>query len=176
MLLWISRRSIRKWQQQKPRSKRWMLVGVQVEEANRLLSVRIKFFASSGDLSKHFKRKHLRHIMDRDRLECKICQMPLQHKMHLQNHPQKVHGTVSWWLSMMRSLFISSSASLFFEFVALSTKGFYNILLRSLGIKLEFCTLPLILFDIIVLFLYIHITFCDGGCSLWVYYHGMSCL
>jgi hypothetical protein len=55
----------------------------------------IKSFASPGDLSKHFKRKHLRHIRDRDRLECKVCQMPLQHKMHLQNHAQKVHGTVS---------------------------------------------------------------------------------
>jgi hypothetical protein len=42
----------------------------------------IKSFASPGDLSKHFKRKHLWHIRDKDRLECKICQMPLQHKMH----------------------------------------------------------------------------------------------
>lgn len=55
----------------------------------------IKSFAKPGDLSKHFKRKHLRHIRDWDRLECKVCQMPLQHKMDLQSHAHRVHGTVS---------------------------------------------------------------------------------
>jgi hypothetical protein len=55
----------------------------------------IKSFGKPGDLSKHFKRKHLRHISDTDRLECKVCQMPLQNKMILQNHAQRIHGTVS---------------------------------------------------------------------------------
>jgi hypothetical protein len=55
----------------------------------------IKSFAKPGDLSKHFKRKHLRHVSDRDRLECKVCQMPLKHVAHLRNHAQSVHGTVS---------------------------------------------------------------------------------
>jgi hypothetical protein len=39
----------------------------------------IKSFSRPGDLSKHFKRKHLQYISDRDRLECKVCQMPLEH-------------------------------------------------------------------------------------------------
>jgi hypothetical protein len=30
-------------------------------------------FASSGDLIKHFKRKHLAHIKEGDRLKCKVC-------------------------------------------------------------------------------------------------------
>ncbi|KAH9204097.1 hypothetical protein DL95DRAFT_498649 [Leptodontidium sp. 2 PMI_412] len=37
-------------------------------------------FASPGDLTKHFKRKHLAHIKEGDRLQCKVCRMGLQHK------------------------------------------------------------------------------------------------
>jgi hypothetical protein len=55
----------------------------------------IKSFAKPGDLSKHFKQKHLWHISDKDQLECKVCQMPLQNKMILQNHTQRIHRTVS---------------------------------------------------------------------------------
>jgi hypothetical protein len=52
-------------------------------------------FYTSGDLTKHFKRKHLANIKEGDRLECKVCQMPLQHKMHVKSHAHRVHGTVS---------------------------------------------------------------------------------
>jgi Protein of unknown function (DUF3435) len=52
-------------------------------------------FASPGDLTKHFKRKHLAHIKEGDRIRCKVCQMGLQHKQHLQNHALSIHGTVS---------------------------------------------------------------------------------
>jgi len=52
-------------------------------------------FASPGDLTKHFKRKHLAHIREGDRLQCKVCRMGLQHKQHLQNHAESIHGTVS---------------------------------------------------------------------------------
>jgi hypothetical protein len=55
----------------------------------------IKSFAKPGDLSKHFKRKHLQHMSDRDRLECKVCQMSLQHVAHLRRHALSIHGTVS---------------------------------------------------------------------------------
>jgi len=52
-------------------------------------------FASPGDLTKHFKRKHLAHVKEGDRLQCKVCRMGLQHKQHLQNHAESIHGTVS---------------------------------------------------------------------------------
>lgn len=52
-------------------------------------------FASPGDLTKHFKRKHLAHIKEGDRLKCKVCRMELQHKQDLQNHAESIHGTVS---------------------------------------------------------------------------------
>jgi len=34
-------------------------------------------FASPGDLTKHFKRKHLAHIKEGDRLKCKVCRIGL---------------------------------------------------------------------------------------------------
>jgi hypothetical protein len=56
---------------------------------------RTKSFASPGDLTKHFKRKHLANIKEGDRIGCKVCRMSLQHKPHLQNHAESIHGTVS---------------------------------------------------------------------------------
>jgi len=56
---------------------------------------RTKSFASPGDLTKHFKRKHLANIKEGDWIGCKVCRMSLQHKPHLQNHAESIHGTVS---------------------------------------------------------------------------------
>jgi hypothetical protein len=64
-------------------------------EPGLLFNKRVYSFASPGDLSKHFKQKHLANYRIGDRLECKVCQMSLDHKMHLQNHAAKIHGTVS---------------------------------------------------------------------------------
>jgi hypothetical protein len=44
---------------------------------------RVKSFATPGDLTKHFKRKHLSNVREGDRIGCKVCRMPLEHKMHL---------------------------------------------------------------------------------------------
>lgn len=52
-------------------------------------------FYSSGDLTRHFKRKHLQHIKEGDQLRCNLCQVRLTDKMHLQRHADDVHGTVS---------------------------------------------------------------------------------
>jgi hypothetical protein len=52
-------------------------------------------FAGLGDLTKHFKRKHLTHFKEGDQPKCKVCQMFLEHKMHLQNHVKHIHGIVS---------------------------------------------------------------------------------
>jgi hypothetical protein len=56
---------------------------------------RTKSFASPEDLTKHFKRKHLSNIKVGDRIGCKVCRMPLQHKPHLRNHAESIHRTVS---------------------------------------------------------------------------------
>jgi hypothetical protein len=59
------------------------------------LSVRIYSFSSPSDLSKHFKKKHLKKVEEVEAPGCKLCNMPLDHKMHLQNHALRIHGTVS---------------------------------------------------------------------------------
>jgi hypothetical protein len=57
--------------------------------------VRTYSFHTSGDLSKHFERKHLQHIKEGESFGCELCQVPLESKMHLQRHALNVHGTVS---------------------------------------------------------------------------------
>jgi hypothetical protein len=52
-------------------------------------------FHTSGDLSKHFNRKHLQHIKKEDSVRCELCQVPLKSKIHFQRHAQDIHGTVS---------------------------------------------------------------------------------
>ncbi|KAF2676861.1 hypothetical protein K458DRAFT_379389 [Lentithecium fluviatile CBS 122367] len=52
-------------------------------------------FHTSGDLSKHFKRKHLQHIKEGDQLRCNLCRVDLEDEMHLRRHAHDVHGTVS---------------------------------------------------------------------------------
>ncbi|KAF9775098.1 hypothetical protein IL306_006826 [Fusarium sp. DS 682] len=54
-----------------------------------------KPFYSAADLSKHFKRRHLSNLQPNEELYCRLCDEMLEHKMHLQNHAETVHGTVS---------------------------------------------------------------------------------
>jgi hypothetical protein len=58
--------------------------------------VRTYSFYTSGDLSKHFKRKHLQHVKEGESLRCELCQVPLKSKMHFQRHAHDIHGTVSF--------------------------------------------------------------------------------
>lgn len=52
-------------------------------------------FYTSGALTKHFRRRHLSQLAADSNSECKVCKLPLQHKMHLQSHAELVHGTLS---------------------------------------------------------------------------------
>ena len=56
---------------------------------------RIHAFSTPGDLSKHFKRQHLRYIEENDTITCPICKVLLDSRSHLQDHALSVHGTVS---------------------------------------------------------------------------------
>merc|ERR1712000_659207 len=62
-------------------------------------------FASPGDLTKHFKRKHLAHIKEGDRLQCKVCRMGLEHKQHLQNHQERRAARLHVFLFSLLPLF-----------------------------------------------------------------------
>jgi Protein of unknown function (DUF3435) len=59
------------------------------------INKRVYSFSTPGDLSKHFKRKHLLRIKKGQPIECNVCKISLEHKMHLQNHALRIHGTVS---------------------------------------------------------------------------------
>ena len=50
------------------------------------LAQRIHPFGTPGDLSKHFGRKHLKHIKIGKGLSCNLCKVPLSDKMQLQRH------------------------------------------------------------------------------------------
>ena len=58
------------------------------------LNVRLYSFSLLSDISRHFKRKHLKHIKEGEAPKCKLCKMTLAHKIHLQNHALTIHGTV----------------------------------------------------------------------------------
>jgi hypothetical protein len=59
------------------------------------LAQRIHPFGIPGNLSKHFGRKHLKHVKSGKGLSCNLCKVPLSGKMQLQQHAQDIHGTVS---------------------------------------------------------------------------------
>ena len=52
-------------------------------------------FHSPGDVTKHFRRRHLRNLRAGQVISCTACSMPLDHKEHLQNHARRIHGTVA---------------------------------------------------------------------------------
>ena len=58
-------------------------------------NTRVYSFSRPNDLTKHFKRKHLEHVKEGDPIGCEVCKMSLNHKMHLQNHAARIHGTIS---------------------------------------------------------------------------------
>ncbi|KAF2174839.1 hypothetical protein K469DRAFT_612988, partial [Zopfia rhizophila CBS 207.26] len=69
----------------------WQCVG----KKNLPIEQRTRKFCSPGDLTKHFKRKHLRHIREGDSLVCELCKVSFINKMHLQRHGKEVHGPVT---------------------------------------------------------------------------------
>jgi hypothetical protein len=52
-------------------------------------------FSTSGELSRHFGRKHLKDIKSGESVSCNLCKVPLSDKMHVQRHAEEIHGTVS---------------------------------------------------------------------------------
>ncbi|PLN74657.1 hypothetical protein BDW42DRAFT_189660 [Aspergillus taichungensis] len=52
-------------------------------------------FSSHGDVTKHIKRKHLRHISTQSDIRCNVCDEFFSCKMHLQRHAFDLHLTVT---------------------------------------------------------------------------------
>lgn len=52
-------------------------------------------FSSHGDVTKHIKRKYLRHISMQSEIRCNVCDELFSCKMHLQRHAFDKHATVT---------------------------------------------------------------------------------
>jgi len=59
------------------------------------LRERVASYATPGSLSRHFLRKHVRKLEEWEQIDCRICDVRLKHRQHLQNHAERFHGTVS---------------------------------------------------------------------------------
>lgn len=55
----------------------------------------LREFYTSGDLTKHVRRKHLKKLKNHDSSYCQVCKIELKDKAHLQNHALGIHGTVT---------------------------------------------------------------------------------
>ncbi|KAL1894085.1 hypothetical protein Cpir12675_003820 [Ceratocystis pirilliformis] len=55
----------------------------------------IREFYTAGDLSKHFRRRHLSNLRNNNEICCKVCETLLDNKMHFQNQAMRVHGLKS---------------------------------------------------------------------------------
>ena len=60
-----------------------------------ILREQVASYATPGSLSRHFLRKHVRKLEEKEQIDCRICDIRLQHRQHLQNHAERFHGTVS---------------------------------------------------------------------------------
>lgn len=56
---------------------------------------RVVSYSTPGSLSRHFLRKHVRKLKEWEQIDCRICDVRLKHRHHLQNHAERFHGTVS---------------------------------------------------------------------------------
>jgi hypothetical protein len=59
------------------------------------LRERVVSYATPGSLSRHFLRKHVSKLEEGEQIDCRICDIRLEHRQHLQNHAERFHGTVS---------------------------------------------------------------------------------
>lgn len=66
-----------------------------VGNPNLPIQERVYEFGREGDVSRHFKRKHLQYIREGVRPSCELCKISLQDKMHFQRHALDVHGIVT---------------------------------------------------------------------------------
>lgn len=58
------------------------------------ISKRIKRYATVGSLSGHFQR-HVTKLQTGKQIDCQICNVRGMHRMHIQSHAERYHGTVT---------------------------------------------------------------------------------
>jgi hypothetical protein len=59
------------------------------------LRERVALYATSGSLSRHFVRKHVRRLQGGLHIDCQICNVRLDDRVQLLVHAEMCHGTVT---------------------------------------------------------------------------------
>lgn len=60
-----------------------------------LMDERVKEYATAGSLSRHFLRYHINKLQTGKQIDCRICDVKMVHRIHLLNHAERYHGTVT---------------------------------------------------------------------------------
>ena len=55
---------------------------------------RVKEYATVGSLSRHFRR-HIKKLQTDQQIDCRLCNLRLVHKLHVLNHAESAHGSVT---------------------------------------------------------------------------------
>jgi hypothetical protein len=67
-----------------------------VGDSRLSIKERTRIYKTAGALTRHVRRKHVnRPWPEGNMVKCNVCDMDLESKMHLMNHAETVHGTVS---------------------------------------------------------------------------------
>jgi hypothetical protein len=67
-----------------------------VGDSRLSIKERTRIYKTAGSLTRHVRRKHVNLPWpEGNMVKCKVCDMDLKSKMHLMNHAETVHGTVS---------------------------------------------------------------------------------
>ena len=61
---------------------------------NLTILERVVSFATPGCLTRHFMRKHIRRLGVDEPIECRICDIRLEYRMHFQSYTEIFHRTV----------------------------------------------------------------------------------
>lgn len=59
------------------------------------LRERVAKYATSGSLSRHFLRKHVRKLQGGEHIDCQLCRVRLENRVELLIHAERFYGTDS---------------------------------------------------------------------------------
>jgi hypothetical protein len=60
------------------------------------LRERVVSYVTPGSLSRHFFKKHVKKLEDGAYIDCRICDIRIEHRINLLIHTERFHGTVSY--------------------------------------------------------------------------------
>lgn len=68
---------------------------IYIGNSNLPVDVWVKKYATVGSLTRDFERFHVEKLQPGKRIDCRICDIEIEHRTHLLNHAELTHGTVT---------------------------------------------------------------------------------